>query len=148
MSAPELVEVHALTADQERDLCALYQHEWFTAGRTLEDLRVILGKADVVHGFCERGSGRLVAFARAWTDGRFRAMVHDVIVASAWRGTGLGRRLMETLLARAELATIDRVDLSCEPHNIDFYERFGFEPSPRGIVFMARRRDAAAPGVG
>ena len=59
------------------------------------------------------------------------------VVLAISGGTGLGRRLMETLLARTELATIDRVDLSCEPHNIDFYERFGFEPCTSQVSRMA-----------
>jgi len=52
-----------------------------------------------------------------------------VAVVPARRGRGLGKELMEALLARARRDGIDRLSLSIEPGSTQeqFYAKFGFE---------------------
>jgi hypothetical protein len=66
----ELDGIDRLTEAQAHELVALYQKEWWTKGRQLEDVRRMLEQTDIVVAFCERESRRLVAFARVLTDGR------------------------------------------------------------------------------
>jgi hypothetical protein len=44
--------VNTLNEDQIAQLHALYQHEWFSKGRRLEDVREMLEHSDFVFGFC------------------------------------------------------------------------------------------------
>src|SRR5689334_11698323 len=99
------------TADDiERDqLVALFQSGWWTADRTLEEVERMLRGSDVVVGLVDGSSDRLVGFARAITDSTFLAVVLDVVVAAHLRGSGLGARLMDELLARPELAAVDSI---------------------------------------
>lgn len=82
-------------------------------------------------------AGHLIGYARAVSDGVFRAFIEDVIVSSRYRGSGLGSRLVDTLLA--ELEGIQEVKLSCVPDLVPFYERFGFVAA--GLVGMERRSE-------
>ena len=139
-ASAELEERARLDERQVRELHALYQGEWWTAGRRLEDVRRMLASSDVVCALCDPRSGRLLAFARALTDRVYKALVLDVIVAPGHRAAGLGRRLMEALLARPELAGVRDVELYCLPELIPFYRRFGFSPDLGGVGALRLRR--------
>ncbi|NUO78631.1 GNAT family N-acetyltransferase [candidate division KSB1 bacterium] len=68
---------------------------------------------------------KLVGFARVLTDGVYRAVLEDVIVAEAYRSRGIGCRLVELLLA--ELGDVEEVMLGCMENLVPYYERFGFK---------------------
>ena len=71
--------VDRLTEAQAIQLHALYQREWWTAGRTLEDVRAMLAGSDHLYGICDGETAQLAGFARVLTDGVFKALVFDVI---------------------------------------------------------------------
>jgi ribosomal protein S18 acetylase RimI-like enzyme len=68
---------------------------------------------------------RLVGYARALSDGVYRALLEDVIVDEAYRGRGLGDRLIRELVTQLE--GVEEIFLNTRPHLIAFYERFGFK---------------------
>jgi N-acetylglutamate synthase-like GNAT family acetyltransferase len=69
---------------------------------------------------------RLVGFGRATSDGIYRAVLWDVVVIRDQEGQGLGRRLVETLLLAAPVASAERVYLMTT-NSKGFYERLGFQ---------------------
>lgn len=125
--------------DVRRDeLVVLFRSAWWTATRTPEAVERMLHGSDVVIGLVDKPSDHLVGFARAITDGTFLAVVLDVIVAPDLRGTGLGARLMDELLARPELAEVDSIEVVCQPELIAFYRRWGFTDSVGRSRLMRR----------
>jgi predicted GNAT family N-acyltransferase len=82
------------------------------------------------------------------TDRVFRAFIFDVIVAPDQRGTGLGHRLMEELLAHPVVREVELMELYCRPELVPFYESFGFTSPDSGVVLMRRRCDAAPVTLG
>jgi GNAT superfamily N-acetyltransferase len=73
------------------------------------------------------GDGALVGFARALSDGAYRSTIFDLIVAPEWRERGLGRALVERILATPALERCRRTDLVCKEEVAPFYESLGFE---------------------
>ncbi|MCA9599017.1 MAG: GNAT family N-acetyltransferase [Myxococcales bacterium] len=69
--------------------------------------------------------GRLVATARAISDGAKRAEILDVAVAEPWRGRGVGRRVFELLLSHAAVRSVRSVNLRTKDAQ-SFYARFEF----------------------
>jgi ribosomal protein S18 acetylase RimI-like enzyme len=101
----------------------LDSHSFWAQGRTPAQLRQMLaGSQAMVSAW--RGE-RLVGFGRATSDGVFRAVLWDVVVAADHQGQGLGRRLMEALLEAPELARAERVYLMTT-NSAGFYEQLGF----------------------
>ena len=99
----------------------LAQTDW-AAQRTPADLQTMLA-GSVCAGAWQ--DDRLVGFARAITDGVYRALLEDVVVDESLRGQGIGRALVETLLER--LAPVQQILLVCGDHLIPYYGQFGFE---------------------
>ena len=102
----------------------LDQHTFWAQGRSLQDLRHMLaGSAAVVSLWRGR---RLVGFARASSDGVFRAVLWDVVIPEDLQGQGLGRQLVEALLNTPQLRGVERVYLMTT-NSAGFYEQLGFQ---------------------
>jgi GNAT superfamily N-acetyltransferase len=127
--------VQEVTGSRVADLRALLDAQWWCKGRGEDGVRALLAASDAVVGVVDETTGRLVGFARALSDRRFRAHVYDVIVADGHRARGLGLRVMEALLAHPAVAGVEVVHLDCLPDVEGFYARLGFAASPvsRGL---------------
>jgi GNAT superfamily N-acetyltransferase len=69
-----------------------------------------------------------VGCARLLTDYTFRAHLGDVVIQPASRGLGLGKALVETILAHPELATVMLWTLTTTDAQA-LYARYGFQPN-------------------
>jgi predicted GNAT family N-acyltransferase len=69
-----------------------------------------------------RTDGRAVGTGRLLPDGHLGRMA----VLKAWRGHGVGARMLETLMAAAQARGDREVVLSAQTHAAGFYGRFGF----------------------
>jgi predicted GNAT family N-acyltransferase len=127
--------IDTLTDQQVRELVGLLGTTDWAADRDREGVVAMLDGSDVVVGL--EDDDRLVAFARALTDGEYRAFVYDVVVAEPRRGEGLGRRVVEELLAHPDL-DVEAVDLYCQPELVEFYEQWGFSEDVGSLRLLRR----------
>ncbi len=74
----------------------------------------------------------LVGFARAVSDGRFRAYIEDVVIHNEFQKAGIGTKLVSKLLD--ELSHIDVISLFCGEGLISFYEKNNFKFSKSQYV--------------
>jgi nitroimidazol reductase NimA-like FMN-containing flavoprotein (pyridoxamine 5'-phosphate oxidase superfamily)/ribosomal protein S18 acetylase RimI-like enzyme len=104
----------------------LLEGQYWTQGASREQLaRAQLGASAWLGA--RDASGRLVATARANSDGARHAYVADVAVASDYRGLGLGAALVRLLLDHPAVRGATLVRLATADAQ-PFYERFGFQP--------------------
>jgi N-acetylglutamate synthase-like GNAT family acetyltransferase len=94
--------------------------------RSIEDLGIAIANSDPV--FTVWDGERLIGFARATSDGIYRATIWDVAIHPEYRGTGLGSKLVETVLTHPRMSRVERVYLMTT-HKQQFYERIGFQPN-------------------
>ena len=121
------------------ELHILYQSEWWTRGRTLDDVKTMLESSNRIFALCDTSNGRLVAFARVLTDGVFKAFIFDVIVAADVRNEGLGRRLIEAIADCPDLKDVRHFELYCLPELVPFYQKMGFFTDVSGVCLMRKR---------
>lgn len=134
---PVLFQVHTHQADSTLtpgtlspplDVAAVRSLMGLTAfwarDRRLEDLAMAIANSDPVVS-AVRGE-ELIAFARATSDGVYRATIWDVVVHPDCQGQGIGRKLVETLLSHPRMCRVERVYLMTT-YQQRFYERIGFE---------------------
>ncbi len=132
--------VRQLSEAQILDLCRLYRETWWASDRTLKDVRRMLAHSDIVLGLHDDQQDRLVGFARILTDSVYKAFLLDVMVAESYRGLGLGRYLIDTVLTLPELASVRDIQLYCLPDMVAFYEKWDFSADLQGALALRRRR--------
>jgi GNAT superfamily N-acetyltransferase len=126
-----LAELFALESDfrPERD-------------KQLRGLRLILDKPQSGRLFVLRVDREVAGMCNALitvstAEGRPVLLLEDVIVKAALRGRGLGRRLVEHVLAWAAGAGMARATLLADRDNaaaLAFYDRLGFAPSAMRVL--------------
>nr|WP_313887535.1 GNAT family N-acetyltransferase [Nodosilinea sp. LEGE 07088] len=77
----------------------------------------------------------LIGFARATSDGVFRATIWDVVISPDYQGGGLGRKLVETLVTHPHMSRVERVYLMTTRQQ-GFYQRIGFEENPSTTMVL------------
>lgn len=87
-----------------------------------------------------RHNGKLIAFGRALTDYSYRALIDDIVVDQAHRGTGLGKRIVEALMAR--LVEVEEIFLNTGPELEPFYAGLNFMKFD-GLTMVRRKVDEA-----
>jgi GNAT superfamily N-acetyltransferase len=71
--------------------------------------------------------GRLVGFGRLLSDGIYHAFVCEMIVRPSYQGQGIGKEILERLIAKCRAHNIRLVQLFSATGKADFYRKFGFE---------------------
>lgn len=114
---------------------ALYQREWWTKGRTLEQTKNCISGSQICIGVLA-SDGYIIGFARVLTDFTFKAMIFDVIVEECNRGNGIGERLINLVKSHEKLRSVKYFELYGLPELLPFYEKHGFTSEVGGIVLM------------
>ena len=87
------------------------------------DIQQMLDRSQITLGVWDED--QLIAFARVITDDRYRALIDDVVVDSAYRDKGVASEMLRKILKRTE--HIEIVMLDCGSELAGFYGKFGFE---------------------
>jgi ribosomal protein S18 acetylase RimI-like enzyme len=111
------------------DVMELYQNVGWWQERLKQDIEEMLNKQLSVGAWRDN---TLIGFARAVTDGKFRAYIEDVVIHHSFQKEGIGTKLIEKLLE--DLSHIDVISLFCEEHLIPFYQKNNFKYSKSQFV--------------
>jgi GNAT superfamily N-acetyltransferase len=88
--------------------------------------------------------GKIVAAGRAVADGVDCSYLCDIVVHPAYQGTGLGKELIQRLIALSEGHR--KIILYAVPGREPFYEKFGFRRMNTAMAIFADPQRAAADG--
>ncbi|MGF1521460.1 MAG: GNAT family N-acetyltransferase [Leptolyngbyaceae cyanobacterium] len=126
-------------------LLALFQEAAFWASdRQPENIKsAIAGSHPVVTAW---DGDRLIGFARATSDGVYRATIWDVVIHPTYQGAGLGRRLVETVLGHPHMNRVERVYLMTT-HQQQFYERIGFQENQTTTMVLFNQTIEPMPSL-
>ncbi|MDX2096809.1 MAG: GNAT family N-acetyltransferase [Leptolyngbyaceae cyanobacterium bins.59] len=144
-------QIHEFSTPQEcaaqldlEQLQALFQVAAFWASdRTIPDMAVAIAHSKPVVTVWNGNS--LIGFARATSDGVYRATVWDVVIHPDYQGAGLGRKLVQTVLSHPHVCRVERVYLMTTNQQ-PFYERIGFQyNASTTMVLLNRAEEAIVP---
>ena len=110
---------------------ALLKTTHWAAHRTEAQERLAMEHSCCYGAVCNQ-TGRQIAFARVVSDYGTTYYLCDVIVASDWQGRGVGRAMIETIQSDPRFRDLRGILVSRDAQ--DFYGKFGFEKSDRGMV--------------
>ncbi|MGF1590996.1 MAG: GNAT family N-acetyltransferase [Pleurocapsa sp.] len=97
---------------------------FWARSRNMDDLKIAIANSNPVVTVWD--GDRLIGFARATSDGVYRAAIWDVVIDPNYQGVGLGRKLVQTVLSHPLVSKVERVYLTTT-HQQSFYERIGFK---------------------
>ena len=106
---------------------------WWAQDRQIEDLAIAIANSDPAISVWD--GSRMIGFARATSDGIYRATIWDVVIHPDYQGAGIGRKLVETVLSHPKLSRVERVYLTTT-YQQRFYERIGFEENPTAAMVL------------
>lgn len=118
--------IYQLSDEHIPDLLRLFQDAPWAVDRKAEDLSVML-KNSWTCAAIDKSNRKIIAFNRVLSDHVYRAFIYDVIVAADYRGQGFGRLIVENTVNHENFKDVERLELYCRDHNVDFYEKLGFE---------------------
>ena len=127
--------IYKLNMHQLDELYQIYQQQWWTQGRSLEDTRKVVEGSQVVIGLVDSNE-KLQAFVRVLTDYTFKAFIFDLIVAEENRNKGLARQLMQLVRNHEDLVKVKHFELYCLPDMFEFYQKFGFSEKLDNVTLM------------
>jgi N-acetylglutamate synthase-like GNAT family acetyltransferase len=123
----------------------LFQKAAFWAcDRPLEDMAVAIAHSHPVVTAWDQE--HLIGFARATSDGIYRATIWDVVIHPDYQGAGLGRKLVETVLGHPHMHRVERVYLMTT-HQQRFYERIGFQENQTTTMVLFNQEFEAVPSL-
>jgi ribosomal protein S18 acetylase RimI-like enzyme len=111
-----------INLDQLQELFGL--GAFWAKDRKMEDMAIAIANSNPVVTVWD--CDLLIGFARATSDGIYRAAIWDVVIHPDYRGCGLGRKLVETVLTHPIVNKVERVYLTTTNQQ-SFYERIGFQ---------------------
>lgn len=116
------------------ELLALYASEPWWPERSLGDVGYVLANHAAVGAW---DGERLIGFARAVSDGRFRAYIEDVLVLEEYRRQGIGAELLSVVLDTVR--DIHVITLFCQPRLSAYYTSLGFKEFSKQVVMHRRQ---------
>ncbi len=109
---------------------------WWAKDRQVADLEIAIANSAPVISVWD--GSQLIGFARATSDGVYRATIWDVVVHPEYQGAGIGRKLVETVLSHPRLSRVERIYLTTT-YQKAFYERVGFEENTTATMVLHNR---------
>ncbi len=120
--------IKTIKSASKKDLIRIYKEAgwWDTSydkhpeflNHIVEDSAVFVG------AFLEKN---LIGIGRALSDLASDAYIQDVAVLKEFRGKGIGRKIIQTLIKKLKENGVDWIGLVAQPGTSSFYEELGFE---------------------
>ena len=130
-----MIVIYELTEMHVAELHKLFQHEWWTKGRSLEETQQCVSGSQICVGLVDQ-KDRLQGFSRVLTDYTIKACIFDVIVAKPHRGKGMGHTLLSLITTHSSLKRVKHFEMYGRPDVFGFYEKLGFVREVEGVHLM------------
>ncbi len=115
---------------------------YWAKGISIEKVKKSIEKSSICFGMYEgnpaKGEAKQIGFVRAVTDFVRFAWIMDVFVLPEYRGRGLSKWMMETMIRDSELKEVRKMML-CTYDAHGLYEQYGFQTLDDPEIFMERK---------
>ncbi len=120
--------IKTIKSASKEDLIRLYKEAgwWDTSDDKHPEFlnRIVEDSALFVGAFLGKN---LIGTGRALSDLASDAYIQDVVVLKEFRGRGIGRKIIQTLIKKLKENGVDWIGLVAQPGTSSFYKELGFE---------------------
>jgi len=127
--------IYNLSSRQIEQLHQLYQKEWWTDKRSLDETSHCVAGSQICIA-CIDEQQNLMGFVRVLTDFTFKALIFDLVVAKPHRGKGLANKLLKLVKSHKDLTEVKHFEPYCRPELEKYYEQYGFSTEVDNIRLM------------
>ncbi len=123
------IDIKIITKGPEKDLAQLYREAgWLTPSESddLAFLKTVIQNSAVFVGVFY--NEKMIGMGRALSDLSSDAYIQDVTVLKAYRGNGIGKKIIQLLIRALKEKHVDWIGLIAEPGTQPFYDKIGFVP--------------------
>ena len=104
--------------------------------RRVEDLESAISNSEPVVSAWD--GEKMIGFARATSDGIYRAIIWDVVIHPDYRGDGLGQKLLGTLLNHPRMNRVEKIYLMTSDRQ-QLYKQIGFKFNLSATMVLSNR---------
>ena len=141
MKSSEQVRIKIVRSWEEDPITNLYREAGWLKERTSSvDIGMLIEGSFLFAVAINVSSGKTVGMGRAISDGIADAYIQDLIVSLEWRGLGVGKMILRTLLETCFSRGISWIGLIAQPGTDCFYRSLGFAPMEKHIPMLLSRR--------
>lgn len=133
---------HQRSLDYQQLVDLFHVAAFWAYDRSIDDLKRAIANSRPVATVWD--GDRLIGFARATSDGVYRATIWDVVVHPDYQGAGLGRKLVETVLMHPHVNRAERVYLMTTKQQ-QFYKRIGFQENATTTMVLFNQQEESLP---
>ena len=128
----DLYEIRVVDAWPSEEIIALYQAGgWWKEGYDSAKLPSLIVGSFVFAVVIEKKSGRAIGMGRVLSDGISDGYLQDRVMLPSYRGKGLGKQLVTTLVSKCLEKGLSWIGVIAEPGSESFYTDLGFTPMKR-----------------
>lgn len=140
----ETAMIHYLhtTDDLEPHHLRGFFRDWPNPPTPTTHLRLLRGSDAIALALTDTPERHVVGFATTITDGVLAAYIPLLEVLPEYRGRGIGRELIQRLLAR--LGHLYMIDVTCDSDVLPFYASIGMTPSTGASIRNHQHQAGAA----
>lgn len=125
---PEKIEIKLIKTACLDEIVSLYKDAgWWkdSYGESPEFLEGIVAGSALFAGAFE--NNKMIGMGRALSDQASDAYIQDVAVLKEFQGRGIGKKIIQILIAGLNAWGVDWIGLIAQPGTTGFYENLGFE---------------------
>lgn len=122
------IEIRLIKTARLEEIVALYKDAgWWknSYGESPEFLNEIVTGSALFAGAFE--NKKMIGMGRALSDQASDAYIQDVAVLKEFQGRGIGKKIIQTLIAGLTAWGVDWIGLIAQPGTTGFYENLGFQ---------------------
>ena len=102
----------------------LNENAFWAKGRNKKQICRMLTHSSVVVSLWHHN--KIIGFGRATSDHVFRAVLWDVVIAADHQGLGMGKLIIESILANKKIKSVEKIYLMTT-NSSEFYKQLGFK---------------------
>jgi len=140
-SDDEIIEISIITEWNISEIVELYrQGNWWKEEWNPDEIQPLI-KGSFLFAIATDKEKRAVGMGRVISDKCSDGYIQDLVVHKDFRGTGLGRRILKTLVKESRERGIGWIGLIAEPGTSGFYGKEGFSVMADHIPMVLRFDD-------
>jgi len=114
---------------------------WWKESYNISGIESLIKGSFLFAVIVDKNSGETIGMGRILSDGVSDAYLQDLVVLPEYRGKGIGKQLVESLLQHCLSKGIQWIGLIAEPDQDSFYSSMNFHPMKNHIPMKYKIED-------